>query len=249
MNDAEKLRKLTDAVLYKQYDAVRDLVVNQGAAVNGVTQWGWGALHQAAGQGDIRMIDLLVELGADVRLPGASKRSALFYAVGKDPAVAARLIQLGVPVNARDARGATALHAAAEAGDTGLIELLVARGIDRQARDVGGQTAVFAVTGAHGAALRSLIRLGLGVNVCDIRGMTPLHRAVLTRDTAKIKLLCEVGAELSIKDRDGKTPAELARGETRQWVDAYFAQTARQRQEAAADRQRRRLGRRPPGLL
>jgi ankyrin repeat protein len=46
----------------------------------------------------------------------------------------------------------------------------------------------------------------------DIFGNTPLHLAVDAENTKFVKLLVNAGAKINAKDKEGKTPVDLARG-------------------------------------
>lgn len=56
-----------------------------------------------------------------------------------------------------------------------------------------------------------LVQNGGGLEVVNNEGNTPLHTAVLHRQTECIKLLLKSGARYQAKNKDGKTPADLAR--------------------------------------
>lgn len=52
--------------------------------------------------------------------------------------------------------------------------------------------------------------VGMGVNVKDGMGQTPLFYAIVCRQTAIIRLLTELGASWDIEDKEGLTPKALA---------------------------------------
>ncbi|MCI0357482.1 MAG: ankyrin repeat domain-containing protein [Planctomycetaceae bacterium] len=94
---------------------------------------------------DVPLMKLLIELGADTKLPNADRCPALLAAAGvgalgdgdeaagtEDEAVeAARLLlDLGADVNAVDDNGETAMHGAAYQSRWKLVELLAERGAD-----------------------------------------------------------------------------------------------------------------------
>lgn len=59
-----------------------------------------------------------------------------------------------------------------------------------------------------------LIAHGVEVNVVDIHGCTPLHRAVHAGSTSLVKILLRHGANVSIRDKYGYTAAECCRHES-----------------------------------
>lgn len=64
---------------------------------------------------------------------------------------------------------------------------------------------------AHGLAGKFLAS-GANPNARDAWGCTPLHNAVLRGDSEMIRLLLECGANKSVGDNNGKTPADFASG-------------------------------------
>ena len=100
-------------------------------------------------------------------------------------------------------------------------ELLQA-GADVNKPTVGGRDTALhlACYSRHGPAARYLVnRLGCAVSLAGEHGDTPLHAAVFrdeeyvlsARDVELVQLLVDAGADLTLRDEDGKTPAEAAR--------------------------------------
>jgi hypothetical protein len=104
---------------------------------------------------------------------------------------------------------------AAEAGDVGKIEKLVARGEDINARDKRGRPALhLAIWKGHSDAARLLIERGADVEARDVAkgalvgGQTPLHllcRVTATSAGLVRALLCK-GADVNARDSRGWTP-------------------------------------------
>lgn len=104
------------------------------------------------------------------------------------PGIARRLIGLGADVGARNRRGATPLHYAAD-------------GIpDTPQWNPIAQAAVVAL----------LIESGADPNAVDRSGVTPLHRAVRTRSAAAVREMLERGADAHRRNGNGSTPMMLA---------------------------------------
>jgi tankyrase len=104
------------------------------------------------------------------------------------------------------------------------IEALLKAGADIHETDKNGVTPLhFAVRFRSPAAVETLLRHGANTNqTCKRSGSTPLHRAVTStgapstagkRTEAKqiIELLLCYGADPSLKNKLGKTPADYAR--------------------------------------
>ena len=101
------------------------------------------------------------------------------------------------------------------------IEALLRRGADIHETDKNGVTALHhAVRFRSPAAVATLLEHGADVNqVCRRSGSTPLHRAVTStgapgtagrKDEACeiIELLLQFGADVTIKNKNGKTPLD-----------------------------------------
>lgn len=109
-----------------------------------------------------------------------------------NPEIARKLIGLGADVAARNRRGATPLHYAAD-------------GIPGSARwNPADQSATIAV----------LLAAGADPNAADRSGVTPLHRAVRTRSAAAVAALLDGGADVRRGNGNGSTPAMLATRQT-----------------------------------
>jgi len=98
------------------------------------------------------IVAYLIERGADVRKKTPSKHTLLHMAaadgaenIGWEPEaeqgeLAEKLIEAGVPLNAKDESGQTALHVAVLAGDVGTVRVLLKHGANIEARDSNGHT-------------------------------------------------------------------------------------------------------------
>lgn len=70
--------------------------------------------------------------------------------------------------------------------------------------------------------LRMLLGVGLGPDVKNFSGQTPLHIAVEQGSRTVVSSLTEAGASLTIKDQDGATAPVLAKRLARRTLDSYF---------------------------
>jgi hypothetical protein len=108
------------------------------------------------------------------------------------PEIARALIGLGAAVDARNRRGATPLHYAADGspGSPGWNPI------------------------AQSAIIALLIESGAKPDSVDRDGVTPLHRAVRTRCAAAVGALLEGGADALCRNGNGSTPMMLATRQT-----------------------------------
>ncbi len=118
----------------------------------------------ATATGDISLMRLLVDSGANALLPTNKKTTALMVAAGlgnfEDPTeeqkkmaleAARMLVELGADVNAVDEYGWTALHGAAYTGADAIVQFLADKGARLDARDMFGQTPYSIAAGQIGA--------------------------------------------------------------------------------------------------
>ncbi|MET0794270.1 MAG: ankyrin repeat domain-containing protein [Polyangiaceae bacterium] len=102
--------------------------------------------------------------------------------------IALRLLATGARVNAKNRRGAEALHYATD-GIPG-----------SPAWDPDAQRAM----------VELLIQAGANPNALDNSGVAPLHRAVRTRSASAVRALLSNGAQVRLKNKSGSTPLHLA---------------------------------------
>jgi truncated hemoglobin YjbI len=109
-------------------------------------RYGRTLLHDAAAQGNQRMVELLLRLGADPNVKTAGGHAPL-YSVANECLVngggniVRALVQAGAQVDARSrAQKCTALHMAARRGTAEVAEALLDCGADIHARDKAGDT-------------------------------------------------------------------------------------------------------------
>ncbi|OCK89478.1 ankyrin, partial [Cenococcum geophilum 1.58] len=92
------------------------------------------ALQAAAGKGNIELVQILVDAGADVNIPPANERGYTALqaaAIGGYVRIAQLLLNTKADVNAASAiiRGRTALEGAAEHGRIDMLQLLLNAGV------------------------------------------------------------------------------------------------------------------------
>lgn len=114
------------------------------------------------------------------------------------------LVAKGADCRARNRRGATPLHYAADG-----------RGVDESAQS---------------ETIEYLVSVGADPNAEDKSGVAPLHRAVRTRSTSAVKTLLDAGANLRQRNKSGATPLHLAVQTT--GASGSGADESRARQEA-----------------
>ena len=123
----------------------------------------------------------LLECAEDIDAQDGDGRTPLIQAsINNNEPVVRVLLEAGAQVNVSDAIGGTALHYAAQASSLSIIKLLVANNAE--------------------------------VDAQDIHGNTPLWKAVFNSrgDHRSVGFLLSVGADRNKKNKNGKTPFDLA---------------------------------------
>ena len=94
-----------------------------------------------------------------------------------------------------------------------VLRLLLRRGADASAADDAGWTPLMlAVRSSRQAAVEALLEAGADPAAQNQQGATALHLAAVNGKTAICGCLAQkAGAALGVRNKDGKTPAELAK--------------------------------------
>jgi uncharacterized protein len=158
---------VADAAQAHDREAVKALL-KQAADVNGAQGDGMTALHWAAQNNDVELVQMLLYAGANVkattRINGYTPL-LLAARAGNGPALPP-LLAAGADVNGATANGTTALMFAAASGDVAAVAALLDHGADVNARD-------------------------------SVRGLTPIMFAAASDRAAVVRLLAQRGADVA----------------------------------------------------
>jgi len=175
--------------------AMFDCLLAGGADVN-ASHGGWTPLIVACHEGDMEFIRALIEAGA-------------------------KTDQVAAHSYTRDSRPRTEYRtpfiAAAEVGQLHVMQFLVDEKIDLL-RDIGPgreiDLALLSTTAeSYLDAIPPLIEMGANIDAVDMEGNSPLMLAVYHGKLHSVWWLVDHGADVSLKNVDGKTALELARDE------------------------------------
>lgn len=122
--------------------------VNETIDIRGRT-----TLHWAAENGYVKLVELLLEKGADITAQTINGSTPLHKAVSDEP-ILRMLLERGADITARSAEGSTPLNAAVYVGNKQIVKILLERGSDVQAATVLGETPLHrAAARGYGAIL------------------------------------------------------------------------------------------------
>jgi uncharacterized protein len=125
-------------------------------------------------------------------------------AAGGDAGAVERLLQLDLPCDTRDGKGATALLRACGGGHLAVVDLLLAAGADAEIAAHSGATCLSAAISTRNAAVvRHLLGAGAPVDQALPGGVTPLMVAAALGWPDIVKLLIDSGADVVRLDEQG----------------------------------------------
>jgi len=229
LKDPDGTTALVFAIINGHFDTAA-LLLKKGADPNLTDSTGMAALFAAVDMntlgevygrparkqdsGDTTALDLmklLLEQGAN---PNAELRTPTLF-------------RAHTPGEPTLGQGATPLMRAAKNGDAAAMRLLLEHGADPTLAQKNHTTALmlaaglgrglgvfakdYATEGQMVEGLKVLLDQHVDVNAVNDSGQTALHFAALSSD-ATVKLLAEHGAELDVKDKQGRTPLDFALG-------------------------------------
>ena len=211
--------------------ALVDRLLDQGADHARAARTGATPLSAAISMRHAAVVDRLLAAGADPDqpMPGGVSPLMLAAALGL-PDLAACLLRAGADIAARDGQGLSALHCAAlfafsareRARVLALLDTLLLADAAVDDDPPPAPTPLLLLLGARAeagaahdeevllAALDRLLGEGVALGRAEHRGLTALHLAALHGMGRVVERLLAEGADPTLRDRYGRTPAELA---------------------------------------
>jgi ankyrin repeat protein len=194
------------------------LFLDRGAQIDARSLEGATALYEAAETGRLPIVRELVDRGANISLAGRSGITPLAAAayMGSEPIVEL-LIEKGADPKIMDETEKTAIVYAAGRGFPDIVTLLLDHGVDINARYGNELTVLMWAAGYSDEAgtqdmekvIKLLLDRGARLDDQDNRGRTPLMIAAELNHTVAVDLLLARGADKSLRDKQGKSAADL----------------------------------------
>jgi len=176
-------------------------------------------LHKAAtGKNNEEIILRLLKEGADINARDHSGDTPLVYALRNQRfEIAKLLLEKGADVNIKDDIKATAMSSIGRLPDLEILKMMIEKGGNIHEQNYITEDTVLHLVCIAGKVhiLEYLISVGAktDINKVNYRGETPLHSCIRSYSKDKLKMakvLVANGADLRIKNREGKTPLQLA---------------------------------------
>ncbi|XP_064391958.1 uncharacterized protein LOC135339662 isoform X4 [Halichondria panicea] len=169
-------------------------------------------LMEACDTGDVGVVQLALEGGADPNQANESGQSPLWVASFDGHLKCVELlIDAGANVDMQAEHGATALHVAAQNGHLRVVEVLIAAmaRVDIQAK--GNRTALHvASSNGHDEVVRVLLAAKATVNTQNKSGEFPLWAASCNGHLKCVELLIDAGANVDMQEETGATALYVA---------------------------------------
>ena len=156
-------------------------------------------LMHAAAFGNVEILKLLLDAGADVNARNDFDATALLWGA-RDPEKSWLLIERGANVNARSKQGRTPLMLASlRPGGSETVALMLEKGADPKVKDGRGDTALgLAATIGEVETMRLLLAKGADPAAANNKGERPIILATKSKCAEAVSLLLQEGVDVNV---------------------------------------------------
>ena len=131
-------------------------------------------LMEAIRSGNLKRVETLIQMGADLDVRNKEGQTALMLAIkAGDLQMLDMLVRNGADLDIKNKEGQTALMEAIRSGNSRMVETLISRGADLDVRNKDGQTALMeAVRTGNAKMVQFLLENGASADIKDKSGRT-----------------------------------------------------------------------------
>ncbi|TGZ70996.1 hypothetical protein CRM22_002880 [Opisthorchis felineus] len=198
--------------------AARQLLQIQPKSVNTAGQNNLTPLHLAAHYNHLRLVELLLDSGAEADCRAGNGYTPLHIAAKQNHLDIATLLlaheaEQSQSGNAESRGGFTPLHLAAQEGHTDMVSLLLQHGADPNHQSKNGLTPLhLAAQENHVPIARVLLSTGADVSLVTRAGYSSLHTACHFGQLEMVRFLLEIthATDINLPTQMGFTPLHLA---------------------------------------
>jgi len=206
------------------------MLISKGSVVDARDKKGWTPLYLACVNDLPRMVELLVNKGANVN-PKIGPSPLVGAVTDGHTHVVRVLLEKKVLVHGPPGAATTPLHLAAERGYPDIVRLLLEKKATPNRKDSKGKTPLYyAIYNDHFHVIQELTDNGVNVNQPVPEG-TLLHLAAERGHVGAASALIRKGAKLELQNAEGNKPLDVAIHNRKQKVADLIVREAIKRRE------------------
>ena len=227
----ERLRELVDGIPagVSSNGEATPAVPGDRSLVNAFDQKGHTALHYASKNGELAIMQFLIDRGARVsqRSNDAVGAKPIHWSCSRGKVESIHmLLEHGEDPDATDTSGNTPMIMAAQYGHPLAVCYLAGRGAALDLADGNGDSALaWAAYNGYQDIISFLADSGADIDKTDNFNQTPIHLASMRNKRSVVELLADLGADLNRRDGKGQTPLELAEAKGNSAIAKFLKRT------------------------
>lgn len=190
------------------------LLIEKGALLDVQNDNGYTALHLALRYEQPEIATLLIDKGADINLKNSIEWTAIHYAIRySTKSIAKRLIDESCDLSVRTSNNWTPLLLALRYKDSDLARYIVDHNGEINSVNKDKTNALMLAAKFNPTALNYLLDSSIPINAQNNDGKTALHYAIEGENKGAFFTLIKNGADISIKNNEGKSAEDLIKEE------------------------------------
>lgn len=206
----DTVEEIAKAIEKKDVSRIQELL-KQNSNLNARTKDEYGLVALAVSSNDEKILEMLLEAGADPNLTskvlGCGKAESCLKAPLNTAFEQNNLPALKLLLEHKaDANAEPILGHAVSRGYREMVDLLLLHKADVNLPDELGRTPIFVADDAMLAKI--LLKNGANINHADKNGFTPLTTAIQDDNLNMVRFFIKKGADVNFKNKDGQSPLE-----------------------------------------